>query len=34
VEDALAMRLGTLNNIEFYLELMRIIRKNIEKGVL
>lgn len=34
VGDVLALRLATLNNIEFYLDLMRIIRKNIDKGLL
>ncbi|HNV97269.1 MAG TPA: tRNA guanosine(34) transglycosylase Tgt [bacterium] len=34
VGDILAMRLATLNNIEFYLDLMKIIRKNIEKGLI
>ncbi len=34
VGDALALRLATLNNIEFYLGLMKIIRKNIERGTL
>jgi len=33
VGDVLASRLATLNNIEFYLDLMRLIRKNIEKGL-
>lgn len=34
IGDALALRLATLNNIEFYLGLMKIIRKNIERGAL
>ena len=33
IQDALALRLATLNNIEFYLELMRRIRKEIKLGI-
>lgn len=34
VGDPLALRLATLNNIEFYLKLMKIIREQIKKGYL